>query len=190
MAFDVFRFKYDHFNEGFELKVLHDWDHVERSGSLSLRRGISLIFYAMARKLPLLNGIQAIKTNTLKIEREQIQYMETVIKLDLIAGVIPIFGIRDKIRLRHGKRIDELQVIYGVDVRRHTHIGDNKDPDRKRLWEPPLNKQTRNSWHFGFDYLRGIKRVLQPGELPIFHIGEPDHISVYIDYLFEEMIKK
>lgn len=171
------------------MKVLHDWDRVKRSGSWALRRGISLVVYAMAQKLPFLNGYHAIMMNTLKINKEQIEYMETLIKLDMIAGVIPIFGIRDIIRERHGERIDELQRIYGVDVRRHIHIGPNKDPDRKRLWEPPLDKQTPNSWHFEVNYMRGEKKELQPGELPIFHIDRPNLISVYIDFLFEEMIK-
>ena len=171
------------------MNVLHDWDRVNRSGSWALRRGISLVAYAMAQKLPFLKGCHAIMMNTLKIDKEQIEYMETLIKLDMITGVIPIFGIRDEIRERHGERIDKLKEIYGVDIRRHIHIGKNKDPDRKRLWEPPLNKQTPNSWHFEVNYMRGKKVELQPGELPIFHVDRANLISVYIDFLFEEMIK-
>ena len=171
------------------MKVLHDWDRVKRSGSWALRRGISLVAYSIARRLPFLNGCHAIMMNTLKIDKEQIEYMETLIKLDMIAGVIPIFGIRDEVRARHGERIDELKEIYGVDIRRHIHIGKNKDPNRKRLWEPPLNNQTPTSWHFDVHYMRGEKDELQPGELPIFHIDRPNLISFYIDYLFGEMIK-
>ena len=171
------------------MNVLHDWDRVNRSGSWALRRGISLVVYAIAQKLPFLKGCHAIMMNTLKIDKEQIEYMETLIKLDMITGVIPIFGIRDEIRERHGERIDKLKEIYGVDIRRHIHIGKNKDPDRKRLWEPPLNKQTPNSWHFEVNYMRGKKVELQPGELPIFHVDRANLISVYIDFLFEEMIK-
>ena len=189
LAFNVFRFSDDRFNEGVELKVLHDWDHIERSKSWTLRRGISLVVYSIARRLPFLNGYHAVMMNTLKIEKEMIKYMETLIKLDMIAGVISIFGIRDKIRERHGESIDELQEIYGVEVRRHIHIGENKDPDRKRIWEPPL-KQTPNVWHFDLDYMRGKKIELQPGELPTFHVDRPNLVWVYIDFLFDEMIKK
>lgn len=172
------------------MKVLHDWDAIGRSKSWTIRRGISLVVYSIAQRLPFLNGYHAVMMNTLKIDKEKIQYMETLIKLDMIAGVKPIFGIRDKIRERHGERIDELQEIYGVEVRRHIHIGDNKDPERKRLWEPPLEKQTPNSWHYELEYMRGEEKELQLGELPIFHIDRPNLISVYIDYIFEEMIKK
>jgi len=127
--------------------------------------------------------------NTLKIDKEKIHYMETLIKLDMIAGITPIFGIRDEVRARHRERIEELEKIYKVDIRRHIHIGDNDDPDRKRLWEPPLKNQTLNSWHFELEYMRGNKRELQFGELPIFHVDRPNLIWVYIDYLFGELVK-
>ena len=190
LAFNVFRFKYDRSNEGDKLKVLHDWDRIKRSGSWALRRGISLLVYGLSVKLPGLNRIKAIEKSNSKICQEQLEYFETIIKLDLIAGIIPIFGILDEVRDKYGNEIDELARIYGVDVRRHIHIGNNKDPNRKRVWEPPLNKQTPNSWSFEYHYMRGNKKELQPGGLPIFHIDQPHFISFYIDYLFERMIRK
>ena len=146
--------------------------------------------YSLALRLPVLNRFSFIKQNTLKIENETIDYMETLIKLDRIIGIIPVFGIRDSVRERHGDRIDELQKRYNLDIRRHIHIGENSDPNRERIWEPRLERQTPNSWHFDLEYMRGIKLDLQLGELPIFHIDRPNLLWVYIDYLFEEMIKK
>lgn len=189
MAFNVFRFTNDRSYEGDKLKVLHDWDRIKRSGSWALRRGISLLIYGLSVKFTILNRIKAIKKSNSKICREQLDYFETIIKLDLIAGVIPIFGILDEVRDKYGNEINNLGRIYGVDIRKHVHIGNNKDPNRKRIWEPPLSKQTPNSWSFEYHYMRGNRKELQPGELPIFHIDQPHFISVYIDYLFEEMIK-
>jgi len=171
------------------LKVLHDWDAIGRSKSWTLRRGLSLVLYSISTRLPFLNGYHFVMKNTLKIDKEKINYMETLIKLDMIAGITPIFGIRDKVRARHRERIDELEKKYKVDIRRHIHIGKNDDPDRKRLWEPPLENQTFNSWHFELEYMNGNKRKLQSGELPIFHIDRPNLIWVYIDYIFEELVK-
>ena len=189
LAFYVFWFSDDRFNEGVELKVLHDWDQVLRSKSWTLRRGISLVVYSLSIRIPFLNIFHAVLKNKLKIEKEELEYMETLIKLDKIAGIIPVFGIRDNVRERYGDRIDELQKRYNLDIRRHIHIGANNDPNRKRIWEPQLERQTPNSWHFDLKYMQGIKMELQLGELPIFHIDRPNLLSVYIDYLFEEMIK-
>lgn len=172
------------------MKVLHDWDQVGRSKSWTLRRGISLIVYSLSIRIPFLNIFHAVLKNKLEIEKEKIEYMETLIKLDKIAGIIPVFGIRDIVRDRYGDRIDELQKRYNVDIRRHIHIGANSDPNRERAWEPRLESQTPNSWHFDLEYMRGIKPDLQLGEMPIFHIDRPNLLWVYIDYLFEDMVKK
>lgn len=146
------------------------------------------MLYSISRRIPFLNGYHFIMKNTLKIDNEKIEYMETLIKLDMIAGITSIFGIRDEVRKRHWERIDEFEKIYKVDIRRHIHIGGNKDPNRKRLWEPPLN-QTPKSWHFDLAYMRGNRIELLPGEFPIFHVDRPNLISVYIDFIFEELVK-
>ena len=168
------------------MKVLHDWDEVSIRVDWSRRRGISLLLYCLANKFPFLKGYKVIMKNTLKIEKEKLDYMETLIKLDLIAGITPIFGIRDKVRERHRERIDELERIYKVDIRRHIHIGEPPDPDRKRLWEPPLNKQTTKAIHFDTNFKEGKLIELSPGELPVFHVDYPYDLKVYIDYIYEK----
>lgn len=167
------------------MKVLHDWDHTFLPRSWALRRGISLVVYSMTLRFPILNRFPAIRRNTLKIENEKIDYMETLIRLDRIAGITPVFGIRDSVRERYGDRINKLQTRYNVDIRRHIHIGENSDPKRERMWEPPLT-QSRETWAFDSLFLQGKKVILKPGELPVFHIDQPRLIKVYIDYLFDE----
>jgi len=155
-----------------------------------MRRGISLFIYGLTRKFSILNKIRPNQENTLKMEREKLVYMETLIKLDMIAGITSIFGIRDEVRERHQAEIDELEKKYSVDIRRHIHIGDNQDPDRKRVWDPPLENQTRSSWSFDWKYIQGERVELGPGELPVWHIDRPYLIGRYIDFIYEEFFEK
>lgn len=170
------------------MKVLHDWDEISIRVDRSSARGISLLLYCLANKFPFLKGYESIMKNTLKIEKEKIQYMETLIKLDLIAGVTPIFGIRDEVRERYRERIDELKKTYKIEIRRHIHIGEPPDPDRKRIWEPPLN-QSKTPMHFDSDYKDGKLVELAPRDLPVFHVDYPYDLKYYIDYIYEELIE-
>ena len=110
--------------------------------------------------------------------------METLIKLNRIVGVHGIFGIRDQIKEKHGKAIEELQAKYGAEIRRHVHIGEIPDPERIRTWDPPLT-QSQGTWSFDIKWARGERVVLKPGELAIFHVDRPHYLRHYIDYLFE-----
>ena len=171
------------------MKVLHDWDRLEVSGAWARSRGISLLLYALGRKFSFLNRIKYMRENTAKIEGEKLAYMRTLIKLNKLCGADMIFGIRDIVKNRYGEEINALRFYYGLDVRRHIHIGENDDPYRIRSWIPPLPKQTNNSWHFDTKFEWGKKVSLKPGELAIFHVDRPFHLALYIDYLFEEMKK-
>lgn len=171
------------------MKVLHDWDRLEVSGAWARSRGISLLLYALGRKFSFLNRIKYMRENTAKIEGEKLAYMETLIKLNSICGVQPVYGIRDLIREEYDEEINALTSNYGVDVRRHIHIGKNSDPDRVRLWWPPLLCQTPETWHFDTKYARGEKVVLGFNERPIFHVDHPFHLALYIDYIFEMKTK-
>jgi hypothetical protein len=166
------------------MKVLHDWDRLWIDGGWALKRSISLFCYLLSRKLPILRRIKYFHENTERIQAEQLAYMETLIKLNKLSGVSSIFGIRDAIREKYGEEIDKLALQYGVDVRRHIHIGEFPDPDRIRLYEPPLN-QSKDSWHFDTKWARGEEVSLKSGELPIFHVDRPHHLAHYINYLFE-----
>jgi len=168
------------------MSVLHDWDEVPTRVDWARRRGLSLLLYSLANKFPFLKNISVIANNTRSIESEKLRYMETLIRIGQLAGVVPVFGIRDCVTLRYGKEIDVLRRMYDVDVRRHIHIGDPPDPARTRHWEPPLN-QTRNSWGFDTAFIKGNKVELAPGELPTFHVDYPYQLHHYVDYLFEEL---
>jgi len=169
------------------MKVLHDWDRLVIEGGWVKRRFISLFLYGLCRKFIFLRKISYLRKNAEKVEAEQLAYMVTLIKLNRLCGVMPIFGIRDEIRERYDAEINELAEKYGLDVRRHIHEGDNSDPDRKRLWVPPLT-QSMDTWHFDTDWIKGIKVVLKPDELAIFHVDVPHYLKHYIDYLYEVLI--
>ena len=171
------------------MKVLHDWDRLEMDRGWARRRGISLLLYYLSRKFSFLNRIKYVRGNAAKIKGEKLAYMATLIKLNKMCGVHQIFGIRDLIRKEYDEEINALALKYGVDIRRHIHIGENSDPNRIRMWIPPLYFQTRESWHFDTKFARGEKVVLKPDELPIFHLDHPYHLDLYIDYLFKEIIK-
>lgn len=166
--------------------VLHDWDEVRPRVDWARRRGGQLLLYSLANKFPVLKKIKSVADNTRSLEDEKMAYMKTLIRLDKIAGVIPIFGIRDEVDARYGEEIDAVRRTYGVDVRRHIHVGEPPDPNRTRRWEPPLN-QTQDSWHFDTDFIRGKRVELAPGELPTFHVDYPYHLAHYVDFIYEEL---
>ena len=169
------------------MKVLHDWDRLWIDGGWAKKRGFSLLCYYLSRKFPVLSRIKYFRENGEAIESEQMTYMETLIKLDKLSGVTPIFGIRDIIRTRHGNEIDELAIKYDLDMRRHIHRGEAPDPARQRLWDPPLS-QTRATWHFDTKWIRGERQDLAPGELPAWHVDAPHNLAHYINYLYEECL--
>lgn len=169
------------------MRVLHDWDRLLIEGGWVKKRFISLFFYGICRKFRFLRKISYLRKNAEKVEAEQIAYMVTLIKLDRLCGVTPVFGIRDEIRERHDKEINALAEKYGLDVRQHIHIGDEPDPDRKRIWVPPLT-QSRDTWNFDTEWVKGNRISLKVNELPIFHIDRPHYLKHYIDYLYEILI--
>ena len=165
------------------MKVLHDWDSSTISGRKAMHRGISLVAYAISKVFPWLNLIRRIERNNKGLELERIFYMKTLIKLDLLLGIDPIFGIRDEVSSIYIEEILDLKEKFGLDIRKHFHIGSPPDPDRIRGWDPPLS-QSMKSWTFEKDYIEG-RGELEPGDLPIFHVDNPENLRYYIDYLFE-----
>lgn len=166
------------------MKVLHDWDRTVIDGGWVKNRCLSLFLYGLCTKFKFLRNIKYLQENAEKVEAEQIEYMLTLIKLNQLCGVNPIFGIRDEIRERYDKEINELAEKYDLDVRRHIHIGEEPDPDRKRTWDPPLT-QSKDTWNFGTNWVKGNKVSLKPNELAIFHVDRPHYLKHYIDYLYE-----
>ena len=171
------------------MKVLHDWDRPYISRGWARLRGTSLLLYALSQKVPIFYRIPFFRQNRRKVEEAQIEFMETLIKLDHILGIEPIFGIRDGVRERYPERIAKLEKDHDLDIRRHTHIGVEPDPHRKRLWDPPLN-QPRHTWDFDTKWINGEKVELNPGELPIWHVDNPHHLTHYINFLYEVKKKR
>ena len=165
------------------MKVLHDWDSVTLSGRKALTRGVSLIVYAITKVIPILNRSKWVDRNNRKHEALRLAHLETLIKLDELVGITPIFGIRDPVIIEYLDELVQIRLKYGVDMRHHYHRGSPPDPDRIRGWDPPLS-QSRRSWNFERDYIEG-RGTLETGDLPIFHVDNPENLRHYIDYLYE-----
>ena len=152
----------------------------------ALIRGVQLILYGLSNKLPILKKLSIVK----KAYRETMDHAVTLAKLDRLAMVGSIFGIRPKIL----KVFPEAELLdkFGADVRQHWHIGDNADPDRVRIWVPSL-VQGRHTWNYDRNFLEygrdfGIK--LKDGEKPVFHVARIEGLTAYIDFLYWVLIEE
>lgn len=162
------------------MKVLHDWDNPHRSGKRAIYRGIKLILYGICKKLK-------IRLRFLDdIYYENRRYLETMIKIDKLVGVTSIIGIRNKI-YNHYPNINTELEEYGLDIRKHIHVGNNKNPDRKRIWIPELT-QSENTWHYDKRWISKNEPELKDNELPIWHVDYPEFIFYYIEFLYEKLI--
>ena len=169
------------------IEVLHDWDEIPIRVDWARKRGISLLAYCLANKFPILKKIQVISENSKKIELEKLEYMETLAKLDYIAKIKPIYGIRRDVRNRYRDPIEMIRSDYDLDVRLHVHVGEPPDPRRIRLWVPPLSKKV--SRHFDTEYIAGKRGGVDESEIPVFHVDYPYQLKNYIDYIYEEITK-
>ena len=155
-----------------------DWDDPNIRGSWAIKKGVKLILY----------GILVLfrKTNWApkEIMRETDDYAETMLKINDLLGIETVIGVRDSVKLAKIKTVEKM-IEKGYDVRRHTHIGEPPDPNRQRLWDPPLH-QTPHTWHYDIDYVAGNRVELLPGELPVWHIDRPHYLKHYIDFLYNE----
>ena len=167
--------------------ILHDWDSATLSGRKALRRGVALVVYALSKWVSWLNWWGRVKRSNRAIDRERLYYMQTLIRLDELLGEVPIFGIRGEVLDKHPEEILRLVKEYDVELRQHLHIGSPPDPTRERLWVPPLI-QSMKSWTFERDYIAG-RGELEEGDLPIFHVDNPENLRHYIAYLYEERKK-
>jgi hypothetical protein len=166
------------------MKVLHDWDDPYLSWKWAALIGLRYLLYAFFSffgiRLKFLSGTN----NELK------SYCQILAKLDILCGVEPIFGIRDVVLKEYPNIGDKLSNLDGVEIRIHIHVGEgDKDADRKRLWEPPL-KQSEQTWHYDKDYVEGQKKLLNEGELPVWHVDRSYFLEDYINFLYNVKIKK
>jgi len=161
-----------------EKKVLFDWDQPYVSGSGAIKKGIKLIIYGVAKVLNLPGFMPK------EIVRESDDYAEIILKINDMYGVETVIGITDSVKEARMDTVTKM-IAAGYDVRRHIHIGEPPDPNRQRLWEPPLH-QLPHTWHYDEDYRKGKHIKLEPGELPIWHFDRPHGIKDYINFLYNE----
>ena len=155
------------------MKILIDYDDSYQSRGGAWRHGWKLIRYAVLSKL----GFNP------RGDDEADSYLLTLVRLNALCGVETVVGLRDVVEKAKPYLRGNLSG-FKVDVRRHVHIGENSDPNRRRIWDPPLH-QSRATWHYDRDYAAGRKPRLEAGELPVFHADYPYLIGDYIRFLYE-----
>ncbi len=163
------------------LKVLHDWDEPVNGGSWYFLKGIKYMLYGICKFL----GFPFLVKD---IAEEPKRTAILIAKLDKLTGVHGIFGIRDHVTKTYPDTVDELKSMR-MEVRRHIHIGDRPDPNRKRLWDPPLNQPIR-TWQYDADYISGSKVLLEEDELPIWHVNQDSskNFNEYIKFLYNALV--
>lgn len=162
------------------MSVLHDYDMPSLRSRWALKRGLKLILYAFMKKLGLTWGVKDIYTET-------DAYAVTLVKLDALAKVLPVVGLRDIVEAEKPHLRLELTEL-GADVHGHVHIGDDRDPYRTRIHIPPL-KHRPETWRYDQKWVDGAAPLLEEGELPIWHIDYPWMIGDYIDFLYRWRVK-
>lgn len=173
------------------VSVLHDMDLSSWDTLAAIKRGIKLIIYAISR-------IFRVRFSFVEdIYLEARKNADIIIKLDKLVGVESIIGINTDVLRDHPNIMKELRE-FCPDVREHIHIGDKNyrplgwrkfsDPNRKRLWIPPLD-QPKETWHYDLDYEKGTLPLLKEGQLPIFHIDSMNSLSNYINFLYWLLIE-
>lgn len=173
------------------MKVLHDMDVARVPPFIAFKRGVKLILYSVFMCL----GIRFRFIDD--IYEEFRESADVIIKLDMLVGVDSVMGIKTEVKKIYPDIMEELRE-YGVDVREHIHIGDKKhrpfgwrqfsDPNRKRLWVPPLD-QPKGTWGYDKDYIAGKLVMLKKGQLPIWHVGRPGWLKDYINFLYYVLIE-
>jgi len=158
-------------------RVLIDWDNPNIGGSWAIRKGLKLIVYGVLKGL-------GVKSLPKEIERETDDYALMLLRINDMAGVETVVGVRDPVRSVKAETVEKM-ISLGYDVRRHAHIGEPPDPDRKRIWEPPLS-QSPQTWNYDREYVAGNPVELAPDELPIWHVDTPYWAKHYVNFLYNE----
>lgn len=162
-----------------KLEVLFDWDDPNPNPVWSIKRGIKLILYGCFSLVHMRPKFLS------DMYKETDEYAIAITKLNELLGVNMIYGVRDNV-LKDKRSLIESFRASGRDVRRHVHIGEPPDPNRKRLWEPTLI-QSMDTWHYDRDWIAGKKVQLREGEHPIWHFDTPYYFCGYIDFLYAKL---
>ncbi len=168
------------------MRVLHDMDVPHWVTLRALKRGVKLVIFAISKML----GIRIRIVDD--IYEEVRENVDVMIKLDKLVGVTSIMGIKREILDTYPNIMEDLKE-YDIDVREHIHIGDKKyrpfgwrkysDPNRKRLWIPPLD-QPKETWNYDSDYILGKRKLLKSGQLPLWHVDGMGYLKHYIIFLY------
>ena len=166
------------------LTVLHDWDSPGVYGRRAvLQKMVSSFCVLAASYFPLLLRLKFFREPYEAYRAEKRRYLDTLLKLDTLTGVTPIFGIRDTVLTEYP------ELVNYPHLRVHRHIGEPPDPNRTRTWEPPLN-QPQYSWRYDSAYVEGHRVLLRSRDTyPIWHVDHPHYLPNYIDFLYAVLIE-
>ena len=167
-----------------DLTVLHDWDSPSVYGRRALfDKMIQSFCVLIVSVLPILSRFRIFREPYDAYRLEKRRHLDTLLKLDTLTGVTPIFGIRDVV-------ISEYPELANYPhLRVHRHIGEPPDPNRIRTWEPPLN-QPPYTWHYDTDYVNGKKVLLKNHDIfPVWHVDHVHYLSDYICFLYKVLVE-
>ena len=167
-----------------DLTVLHDWDNSGVYGRRAiLQKMVSSFCILVASYVSVLLRLKFFREPYEAYRAEKRRYLDTLLKLDTLTGVTPIFGIRDTVLTEYP------ELVNYPHLRVHRHIGEPPDPNRTRTWEPPLN-QPQYSWRYDSAYVEGHRVLLRSRDTyPIWHVDHPQYLTNYIDFLYSVIIK-
>ena len=167
-----------------DLTVLHDWDSSGVYGRRTLlQKMVSSFCILVASYVSVLLRLKFFREPYEAYRAEKRRYLDTLLKLDTLTGVTPIFGIRDTVLTEYP------ELVNYPHLRVHRHIGEPPDPNRTRTWEPPLN-QPQYSWRYDSAYVEGHRVLLRSRDTyPIWHVDHPHYLPNYIDFLYAVLIE-
>jgi len=133
---------------------------------------LKLIVFALSKKLPFLRPIAK------DVYTECYEYCLTLARLDKLAGVKGIFGLRKDVEREFPELRGQLQEM-GFVVHRHTHLSKTEV-----TWDPPLDVGSEY-WFFDRDYAKGALEISENTEWAVFHADYPYLVSDYLRFLQE-----
>ena len=170
-----------------DLTVLHDWDdpNPNRRRGFLVEAVLSLKV-GLAVRVPFLREVfhEAYQDACLM----KVNYLNTLLRLNELAGVTSIIGLKDDVAEKYPEILDVLRASE-VDVRLHSHIGEDfKNMNRKRTWDPPLN-QPSYTWHYDTKWVNGKQELLKQSDTyPIWHVDHIQYLQKYIEFLHKTII--
>lgn len=157
-----------------ETRVLHDFDSPLLSGRYALNRGLKLVVFALSKKLPFLRPIVR------DVYTECYEYCLTLARLDKLAGVKSIFGLRKEVEDEFPDLKRKLEGM-GFSVHRHTHLSKTNV-----MWDPPLAVDPKY-WFFDQRYAAGEVKPEERTEWAVFHADYPYLVNHYASFLEESV---